>query len=96
MLWWCGGGGGGVLITAKIKLMASDPESGETNTRQKILCQHLRRTKLTFSGTEINIGHGRGRYVVFLGNTLYFYSASLHPGVGNGYRRNSFCNNAMD
>ena len=24
---------------------------------------------------------GRGHYVVFLGKTLYFHSASLHPGV---------------
>ena len=26
-------------------------------------------------------GLGRGRYVVFLGKTLYSHSASFHPGV---------------
>ena len=30
---------------------------------------------------------GQGHCVVFLGKTLYSHSASLHPGVNNGYRR---------
>ena len=39
---------------------------------------------------------GRGPCVVFLGKTLYSYSASLHPGVQMGTSKYAGGNPAMD
>ena len=39
---------------------------------------------------------GRGHYVVFLGKTLYSYSASLHPGVQMGTSKCAGGNPVMD
>ena len=39
---------------------------------------------------------GLGHCVVFLGKTLYAHSASLHPGVQMGSRKNVGGNPAMD
>ena len=39
---------------------------------------------------------GRGHCVVFLGKTLYSYSASLHPGVQMGTSKYAGGNPAMD
>ena len=39
---------------------------------------------------------GLGHCVVFLGKTLYSQSASLHPGVQMGTRKNEGSNPAMD
>ena len=39
---------------------------------------------------------GHGHYVVFLGKTLYSYSASLHPGVQMGTSKYAGDNPAMD
>ena len=39
---------------------------------------------------------GQGHCVVFLGKTLYSQSASLHPGVQMGSRKNVGGNPAMD
>ena len=39
---------------------------------------------------------GRGHCVVFLGKTLYSYSASLHPGVQMGTSKYAGGNLAMD
>ena len=39
---------------------------------------------------------GRGHCVVFLGMTLYSYSASLHPGVQMGTSKYAGGNPAMD
>ena len=39
---------------------------------------------------------GRGHCVVFLGKTLYSYSASLHPGVQMGTSKYARGNPAMD
>ena len=39
---------------------------------------------------------GRSHCVVFLGKTLYSQSASLHPGVQMGSRKNVGGNPAMD
>ena len=39
---------------------------------------------------------GRGHCVVFLGKTLYFHSASLHPGVQMGISKRGGGNPAMD
>ena len=39
---------------------------------------------------------GRGHCVVFLGETLYSHSASLHPGVQMGTSKHAGGNPAMD
>jgi len=40
---------------------------------------------------------GRGHCVVFLGKTLYFHTASLHPGVQMGTGEfSAVCNPMMD
>ena len=39
---------------------------------------------------------GRGHCVVFLGKTLYYHSASLHPGVQIGTSKYAGGNPAMD
>ena len=39
---------------------------------------------------------GQGHCVVFLGNTLYSHSASLHPGVQMGISQYAGGNPAMD
>ena len=39
---------------------------------------------------------GRGHCVVFLGKTLYYHSAFLHPGVQMGTSKNAGGNLAMD
>ena len=39
---------------------------------------------------------GRGHCAVFLGKTLYFHSASLHPGVQMGTSKHAGGNPAMD
>ena len=39
---------------------------------------------------------GQGHHVVFLGETLYSHSASLHPGVPMGTSKNAGGNPAMD
>ena len=39
---------------------------------------------------------GQGPCVVFLGKTLYFHSASLHPGVQTGTSKYAGGNPAMD
>ena len=39
---------------------------------------------------------GRGHCVVFLGKTLYYHSASLHPGVQMGTSKYVGGNSAMD
>ena len=39
---------------------------------------------------------GRGHCAVFLGKTLYFHSASLHPGVQMGTSKYAGGNPAMD
>ena len=44
----------------------------------------------------LSLSPGRGHCVVFLGKTLYSYSASLHPGVQMGTSKYAGGNPAVD
>ena len=44
----------------------------------------------------LGLNPGQGHCVVFLGKTLYFHSASLHPGVQMGTSKCAGGNPAMD
>ena len=53
-------------------------------------------SSLNFGLGGLDSSPGRGHCVVFLGKTLYSYSASLHPGVQMGTSKYAEGNPAMD